>query len=213
MYKVRIQFIKDGPAKYISHLDLMQVFRRAFSRINLRLSYSGGFHPHMQMNILLPLSTGYSSQCELLDFELETDREPDNLVMRLNTALPEGICVVRTIDSSRRAGEIAFAGYAILIDDGPDAESVMRLFAQDEIMMLKRTKRGESMVNIKPLIRSLEASDSDEGTLINATLAAGQESLNPEYIVRAIERYLGFSELYASYRRLEILDGEGAVFR
>ena len=213
MYKVRILFIKDGPAKYISHLDLMQVFRRAFSRINLRLSYSGGFHPHMQMNILLPLSTGFSSQCELLDFELETDREPDNLIMRLNTALPEGVCAVRTVDSSRRAGDIAFASYRIIIEDGPDAESAASLFARDEIMMLKRTKRGENMVNIKPMIRSLEASDSAGGTVINAALAAGQESLNPEYIVRAIERYLGFSELYASYRRLEILDADGAVFR
>ena len=59
MYKVRIRFVKDGTAKYISHLDLMQVFRRAFMRIGLELAYSGGYHPHMQMNILLPLSTGF----------------------------------------------------------------------------------------------------------------------------------------------------------
>ena len=105
MYKVRMSFAKLGTARYISHLDLMQVFRRAFSRAGLRLCYSGGYHPHMQMNILLPLSTGFSSECELLDFELEGDHAPSSLIERLNAVLPEGVRVLRLVDSVRRAGE------------------------------------------------------------------------------------------------------------
>ena len=116
MYKVRIRFVKDGTAKYISHLDLMQVFRRAFMRIGLELAYSGGYHPHMQMNILLPLSTGFSSECELLDLELAADTCPENLVERLNSALPEGVRCLSIIESSRKAGEIAFARYRVAVE-------------------------------------------------------------------------------------------------
>ena len=212
MYNLRMLFVKDGTAKYISHLDLMQAFRRAFSRVGLELCYSGGFHPHMQMNILLPLSTGFSSECELLDLEIDASRAPDNLVMRLNAVLPEGICVVKIIDSNRRAGEIAFAEYDIRVEGGVDAEKINELFNRDEIVLLKRTKRGESDVNIKTLIRSFSAKDRDGGVLINAVLAAGKESLNPEYIVRAIEKYLGAEDLYTSYHRRAIFDADGKLF-
>lgn len=213
MYNVRVLFTKDKVAKYISHLDLMQVFRRAFTRIGLELTYSGGFHPHMHMNILLPLSTGFSSECELLDFELEGKRAPDNIVMRLNSVLPDGICVIKVIDSVRKAGEIAFAKYAILLETSVPADDISALFARDEITLLKRTKRGQSEVNIKPLIRELSVSQKDGAVEMTATLSVGQNNLNPEYLVSAVEQYLGAQEQYASYHRIEIYDEKGEIFR
>jgi len=213
MYKVRVSFCKFGTAKYISHLDLMQVFRRAFSRIGLRLAYSGGYHPHMQMNILLPLSTGFSSECELLDFELVVEERPRTLVERLNGALPEGVRVLKIVDSERKAGEIASAEYDIRIEGAVTAEQIAELFAREEILLMKRTKRGESEVNIQSLIRRISVEDRDDGVLVSAVLAAGQESLNPEYIVTAIERYLGAEDLYTAYHRRAIYDADGNIFQ
>lgn len=213
MYKVRVSFAKLGTARYISHLDLMQVFRRAFSRAGLRLCYSGGYHPHMQMNILLPLSTGFSSECELLDFELEGEHAPSSLVERLNAVLPEGVRVLKIIDSDRRAGDIAAAEYDVRIEGDITAEAVAALFARESIILTKRTKRGESEADIKPLIRKFEVKNIDGGVLINAVLAAGQESLNPEYLVKAAEKYSGASDLYAAYHRRAIYDTNDEVFQ
>ena len=212
MYKVRIRFVKDGTAKYISHLDLMQVFRRAFMRIGLELAYSGGYHPHMQMNILLPLSTGFSSECELLDLELAADTCPENLIERLNSALPEGVRCLLIVESSRKAGEIAFARYRVAVEGDVKAEEIEALFRQETILLNKRTKRGESEVDIKPLIRALTVTPTQDGALLDAVLAAGQESLNPEYLIRAIELYLGAADLYTSFHRVEILDAQGGIF-
>ncbi len=212
MYKVRLRFIKDGTAKYISHLDLMQVFRRAFLRIGLELAYSNGYHPHMQMNILLPLSTGFSSQCELLDLELAGDALPENLIERLNGALPEGVRITGIVDSRRKAGEIAFVRYRVTVEGRIEASEIEALFRQDTILLNKRTKRGESEVDIKPLIRSLEVVRTPEGVTLDACLAAGQENLNPEYLIRAIELYLGAEDLYTSFHRVEILDAQGEAF-
>ena len=36
----RIQFIKTGRARYISHLDLMRTFQRAFLRSGLHVKHS-----------------------------------------------------------------------------------------------------------------------------------------------------------------------------
>ena len=213
MYKVRVLFAKLGTARYISHLDLMQVFRRAFSRAGLRLCYSGGYHPHMQMNILLPLSTGFSSECELLDFELDSDHAPSSLVERLNAVLPEGIRVLRLVDSTRRAGEIRWAEYDIRIEGKIDAGQIEALFSRIPLMLVKRSKRGESEVDIQPYIRWLHVQPQPEGVCIHTTLAAGQESLNPEYLVQAIELYLGAQDLYTAYHRRAVYDADGEIFQ
>ena len=213
MYKVRVLFAKLGTARYISHLDLMQVFRRAFSRAGLRLCYSGGYHPHMQMNILLPLSTGFSSECELLDFELEGEHAPSSLVERLNAALPEGVRVLRLLDSRRRAGEIAWAEYDIRMEGDICTGQIEELFSRSPLMLVKRTKRGENEVDIKPMIRWLRVTPLPQGVMVNAALAAGQESLNPEYIVQAITRYLGIQDLYTAYHRRAIYGADGEIFQ
>lgn len=213
MYKVRALFHKGGTAKYISHLDLMQVFRRAFSRMGLRLTYSGGFHPHMQMNILLPLSTGFSSECEILELELDATHLPDNFLYQLNRALPEGITVTTLIDSERPPKFIGAAQYEIYTELPATVEAVKELFSREELIVNKRTKRGHSDTNIIPLVKSFVAESKNEGMLLTVTVSQGNESLNPEYIITAIEKYLELSPAYTTYHRKEVFDTEGRIFR
>ena len=114
--------------------------------------------------------------------------------------------------SFRKAGEIAFARYRVAVEGDVKADEIEALFRQETILLNKRTKRGESEVDIKPLIRALTVTPTEEGALLDAVLAAGQESLNPEYLIRAIELYLGAADLYTSFHRVEILDAQGGIF-
>ena len=66
----RLAFSKADTAKFISHLDLMRTFQRAFARAGIPIKHTEGFHPHPFVSIALPLSVGYSSQCEILEFGL-----------------------------------------------------------------------------------------------------------------------------------------------
>lgn len=68
---LRALFEKTGTAVWISHLDLMRLFQRAFARANLPLKHTQGFNPRPSVSIALPLSVGLESVCELLDFEVE----------------------------------------------------------------------------------------------------------------------------------------------
>ncbi len=70
----RLLFSKTGRAKYISHLDLMRTFQRAFARAGISIKHTEGFNPHPFVSIALPLSVGYSSQCEILEFEPDRGR-------------------------------------------------------------------------------------------------------------------------------------------
>ena len=67
---LRLLFEKTGNAVWMSHLDLMRVFQRAFKRAGLSLTHTQGFNPRPSVSIALPLSVGVESVCELLDFEL-----------------------------------------------------------------------------------------------------------------------------------------------
>ena len=67
----RALFEKTGNARYISHLDLMRLFQRAFKRAGLPLTHTQGFNPRPSVSIALPLSLGVESRCEILYFDLE----------------------------------------------------------------------------------------------------------------------------------------------
>ena len=73
MFKARMKFAKEGRAKYISHLDLMHTMQRAMARCQMPLWFTEGFNQHAYVSVALPLSTGYSGECEFLDFHIPSD--------------------------------------------------------------------------------------------------------------------------------------------
>ena len=89
----RLLFSKTGRAKYISHLDLMRTFQRAFARAKIAIKHTEGFHPHPFVSIALPLSVGYSSECEILEFGLLEGTPYETVPQRLTAAMPEGIVI------------------------------------------------------------------------------------------------------------------------
>ena len=84
MSKLRLLFVKEGPAAYISNLDLLRTVQRAFPRTELDIKHSQGFHPHPIISIVLPLPVCQSSDCELLDFEVTQDTDGAGLAEKLN---------------------------------------------------------------------------------------------------------------------------------
>ena len=106
MDKLRLRFEKTGRAVYISHLDLMAVMQRAFARADLPLKFSEGFNPHPQISILLPLSVGTASICELMDFRLLEERDLKTLPDRLTAVLPDGIRALEAYESVRKSAQL-----------------------------------------------------------------------------------------------------------
>ena len=88
----RILFEKTGDAVWMSHLDLMRLFQRAFQRAGLPLTHTQGFNPRPSVSIAMPLSVGVQSVCELLDFDLQGEKVPcQQIVDRLNQVLVKGV--------------------------------------------------------------------------------------------------------------------------
>lgn len=217
----RLLFEKRGNAVWISHLDLMRVFQRAFKRAGLPLTHTQGFNPRPSVSIALPLSVGIESGCELLDFDLDGSAMPNEEIrQRLNQALVTGVRVMDVYDGGQKIKYLAYLDCVLRLeyDAGVPreaAEAIGTLFSQPEVTVTKKSKSGNTEQNIIPMIRSLQIREADENTLeIAARVCCQNPSLNPMQIGAAIEKYLpAYAPDYAAYSREEILDVQENRFR
>ena len=103
--KVRIKFTKEGPMKFVGHLDTMRYFQKAIRRAELPIAFSGGYSPHMIMSFAAPLGVGVTSTGEYFDMELTATIPTDEICQRLNSQMVDGIHVL----SARQVEEIGRA--------------------------------------------------------------------------------------------------------
>ena len=148
MSKLRLLFVKEAQASYISHLDLMRTFQRCFPRTELDIKHTQGYHPHPIISIVLPLPVGQSSDCELLDFEVTQTSDGSGIAEKLNTGMPIGIRVLDCYEAKRPIRELDSlrADVTLEYDAGvPEgaAERLRELLARDTLVIQKRTKRKE----------------------------------------------------------------------
>ncbi len=193
----RLLFTKKGNAVWISHLDLMRVFQRAFKRAGLPLTHTQGFNPRPSVSIALPLSVGVSSDCELLDFNLTSDEFTcDEIKNRLNGCLIEGVNVLDVYDGGKKLRDLALLDCEILLHYDTDIpqnadESIRALFQRPVLVMNKKTKTGVQETDILPMIRNLCVERvSDRKILINARICCQNPALNPTLIASAVSTYL-----------------------
>lgn len=220
MSKLRLLFIKEAQASYISHLDLMRTFQRVFPRAGLSLRHSNGFHPHPIISIVLPLPVGQESDCELLDFETVEQSDGIGVAEALNTGMPAGIRVLACYPIERAVKELSFlrATMELDYDNGVPSGAVERiheLFTGDEVLVEKRTKHKElAEINIRPMIQSLTLTEEENMLRAEVVVMAQNPGLNPALIGAAIAKYL--PELAPSFvrvRRHMLYDAEMKEFR
>ena len=195
----RLLFEKTGDAVYLSHLDLMRVFQRAFKRADIMIWHSQGFSPRAYVSIALPLPVGSESVCEILDFEIQ-DGSVDltKLPTLLNRTMPAGI----------REYDRGIPGQA--------QQAIAKLFADGPVLVKKRTKSGDKTeLDLKPMIFSLSMREASAQELELTVLVSAQNpSCNLQLLVNAIEHYLPEQKPdFARTRRLEIYDEQGNLFR
>lgn len=213
----RLVFEKQGDSVWISHLDTMRVFQRAFRRAGLMLKHSQGFTPRAIVSIALPLSVGVKSRCELLDYELE---QGSATVQQLNSVLPEGIRVLEIIENGRKIKELTHlrAHMELTYDKGADetmVDGLKQLYSRDSLVLEKHSRKGKTETDILPMLCMCDIAKVSETTISMDVLVCAQNpSLNPQLLINGIEIYA--PEMMpddAIIERIEVYDAEGVVFR
>ena len=218
----RLLFEKTGNAVWISHLDLMRLFQRAFKRAGLPLTHTQGYNPRPSVSIALPLSVGVESKCELLEYELEGEEKPANkeIVARLNEALTEGIRVIHSYDNCAKIKNLAFLDATVDLEydkgipEGSE-EAIRELFGRKELTVEKKGKNGPTDQDIIPMIKKLEIAAADPQVLrLSVRVCCQNPSLNPMQLAAAVNKYLPqFAPDFAKSARVNLYDINEHIFR
>ena len=195
-----LRYEKTENAKYVSHLDFVRMFGRAIRRAHIPIAYSEGFNPHPILGFALPLSVGYTSECEILELALSEDVKPDVVMEKLNAVLPEGVRITAAFPGKSRMKKLRYALYIVYPDNMP--ESIDEFLLLKEIFIEKKTKSGIKETDIRPDIKDIKIKDDR----IEMVLSAGSmANLKPEVVINAINKYIDGTEIGdCEYHRKEI---------
>ena len=195
--KARIKFRKYGALRFIGHLDVMRFFQKVMRRAEIPIAFTGGYSPHMIMSFASPLGIGLTSDGEYFDIELTEPIASKEAVRRLNEQMVDGMEIVSFVQipddkKSKGMSIVAGADYLSSVKNGslPEdlAEKLEAFYAQNEICVVKKTKKSEKEVDIRPMIYKLECRN---GGIYMRVAAGSVQNLKPELVTEAFVRYLG----------------------
>lgn len=219
----RIKFSKTGSAKFIGHLDLLRYFQKVFKRAKLDVAYSQGYNPRQLTTFAAPLGVGLTSEGEYLDVILNSSDEADVMVDKINEEMTNNIRVISfdilPDDSKNAMSVVAGSDYFLSLKEGyafmenADFQNKFKEFyQQDSIKIIKKTKRSEREIDLKPFIYNFTFPGLDEGLGIYLQLATGSvNNIKPELVMETFHEFIGltYNEFAFQVHRLELYADKG----
>ena len=207
--------------KFIGHLDIMRYFQKVMRRADVDIRYSEGFSPHQIMSFAAPLGVGLESRGEYVDIEVLSTDSSKEMLRRINENMVEGMEALsyRALpdDAGNAMSLVAAADYEVRFREGYEPEDLEAFFAgipeflkKEEILFLKKTKKGEKEINIRPQIYQMEARPEHKIFLQIATGSAA--NLKPDAVLRAYAESRGetLGEFALMVTRLEVYANKGS---
>ena len=218
MDKLRLVYAQTGRARWISHLDAMRTLQRGLLRAGVPLRYSEGFNPHALISIVMPLSVGTESMCQMADIRVREDIVLSSLPERLTAVMPEGLCFTDAYEDFDKPAELKWLEAEGLweYDDADPEEAAARcrsLFSES-VTVTRRTKRGEGPFILTDHIRGLSFIPEEKAVRVRVTVSASEPVVNPDLITAAVKQ--NAPELTpdaARFRRIALFKADGKPFR
>ena len=187
---MRFAYRITGSIKFLSHLDMMDVFARAAKRAELPVAYSAGFNPHPKISLGPAHIVGIASLEEWGDMELMGSVIPEEFISRLNRALPVGLEVffAKEMPPGTPALQFVLDGADYLItyqgcQPAALAQALDGLLAAQEIPYEKKSPKGVKVVDLRPGI--YQGRVTEQGLVLS--LAVGDRcNVRPQYVVDAL---------------------------
>lgn len=189
MKNVRLFFKKYGPLRFVSHLDMNRVMTRLLRLSKLPIWYTEGFNRHPYITFAVPLSLGFCSEYEVMDFKLtDDDFSLTQAQKMLIEVFPKGLEVISLKEPIYKSGKIAFADFNIFLlpEAGADKTSLENFLNQKSIIVYKNTKKGQvKELELADKIKSFTVTGEENAPQILSLRlpAGGEENINPKLLI------------------------------
>lgn len=212
--KIRIKFAKRGSMKFIGHLDMLRYFQKAMRRAEVDIAYSEGYSPHQKMSFASPLGVGLTSEGEYFDIEVHSSRSSKEMMAALNEVIAEELEVLswkKLPEEAKNAMSlVAAADYCLTFREGYEPanlpifrEDFQNFLSADKISIIKKTKKGQRELDLKPLIY---AASTEENRIFMTLCTGSTDNIKPELVLQAYYESIGkeLSEFAFQVQRLEV---------
>ena len=183
----RFAYQRTGRARFISHLELLQLFFRTFARADLPLNFSQGFNPSPKVSFSPALPLGTESLAEYLVIDThEPLVDPAGWQARLNRQLPEGLAITAIVAcDEKNIPEKVENVYLIDIEGEIDREKARAFMVSASFPIKVVRKNREREIDARPQVAALDLREDGRLrlALINEICKAG---LKPLEIVSAV---------------------------
>lgn len=196
--RVRVTFAKEGPLRWVAHLDLMRTWERAIRRAALPLSYSQGFSPHAKIALAAPLPVGVEGASELIDIWFDDTLPLDDVAKQLSTVMPPGLSLsaveqvsedLPSMQSLLEAAryEVRFAAGAV--DRATLEAAIERLLALDELPWEEQRGQKVRRYDLRATVLELAVREGEDGAPVlemHLSLEQGRTG-RPSQVLKALE--------------------------
>jgi radical SAM-linked protein len=196
MQRLRISFDRGEELKFLSHLDLLRLWERAFRRAKIELTYSEGFTPHPKISVAAPLSVGVTSKAELMDIFLSEWLSPSSFNDHIKVQLPLGLQITNVeivgLDEPSLQSRVHFAEYIVESKSEIGSEeigsSIKSLLSASSIPWQHQRDTGCRSYDLRPLVDDIWVVNTEELSctigmrLLCSTKGAGR----PEQVAKAL---------------------------
>lgn len=214
MKNVRLFFKKSGPLRFVSHLDMNRVMTRVLRLSQVPVWYTEGFNPHPYITFALPLSLGFSSEYEVMDFRLNDDNfDTEKAKQMIADVCPNGIEVITLKEPLLKAGKIAFATFDIdFLSEAKATLTTLKEFLNaKEILVSKTTKKGGvKQIDLAQKLGSFTLEgDENNPKIVSLTLpAGGEDNVNPKLLIDAYIGLTGGKKDFYTVNRTSLLTAD-----
>lgn len=168
----RIVFARDDDARFLSHLDAVHLWERAFRRGEIPVATSGGFSPRPRLVFAAPLPLGMLAEHELADLFLSERLTRLDLRVRLSEGMPRGYRLIdlhdEWIGGPAVATQLVAADYRMTllgVEREDLASAATRILSAERLPRERRRETKTVAYDLRPLIIELRVRDADAGTL------------------------------------------------
>ena len=183
--RIRIRFVKTGMMRFISHIDFLEIVKRALRMAGAPVAMTRGFNKRERLSAGFPTPLGIESESELVDADTYEDT-PADMDARLNLCLPAGIsaAAVRAVD----AGDSIMAATGVVeyrITAAVDGlMAIMAGLLEARPGFHKRTKKSERDAPFDRVVHSYEFDNA--GGLLIRLYAGSEDSVRIDEVVRVL---------------------------
>jgi radical SAM-linked protein len=199
--RLRMRYAKRGRLRFTSHRDVGRAFERAIQRAGIPIAYSSGFSPHPRISYAGASATGAASEAEYLEIGLRETCDPDDVMHRIDAALPAGLDVIDIAQATpgQPLAERLEAGSWRIELPGLDAmrvgSAVEAFLAEPSVIVQRMTKKGRRSFDCRAAVVSLSAAskqvDGESCAILELVVRHETPSVRPDDVLAGLREVVG----------------------